>query len=76
MSQIIILRRNNHSQYRGKEIFEIHPVILGGNPFDPANKTVLSRAQHIEAVTYWNNQIRINKRAVRTTDSPNDKSIR
>ena len=30
------------------------PVILGGSPTDPKNKTVLSRAAHIEAVNYWN----------------------
>jgi hypothetical protein len=40
--------------YAGREIFEIHPVILGGSPTDPANKTVLTRAQHVEAVRYWN----------------------
>jgi hypothetical protein len=38
----------------GKEIFEITPVILGGSPTDPANKTFLSRDKHIEAVTFWN----------------------
>jgi hypothetical protein len=42
------------SQYAGKEIFEIKPVILGGNPTDPANKVVLTRDEHIEAVRYWN----------------------
>lgn len=36
------------------EIFEIHPVILGGDPTDSANKTLLTRAEHIEAVHYWN----------------------
>jgi len=41
-------------QLKGKEIFEITPVILGGSPIDPKNKTVLSRAEHIEAVNYWN----------------------
>ena len=39
---------------KGKEIFEITPVILGGSPTDPRNTTVLSRAEHIEAVNYWN----------------------
>lgn len=37
-----------------KEIFEITPVILGGSPTDPANKALLSREDHIKAVTYWN----------------------
>jgi hypothetical protein len=43
---------------RGKEIFEIKPVLLGGRPTDHANKTLLTRAEHIEAVRYWNNLIR------------------
>jgi hypothetical protein len=38
----------------GKEIFQIKPVILGGSPTDPANLAVLTRQEHIEAVTYWN----------------------
>jgi hypothetical protein len=42
----------------GKEIFEVHPIILGGNPTDPANKTILTREQHIQAVVYWNREIR------------------
>jgi len=42
----------------GKEVFEIQPVILGGSPTDPANKTILGREQHIEAVRYWNRVIR------------------
>ena len=43
---------------RGMEIFEIKPVILGGDPVDPGNKTLLTREQHIEAVRYWNAFIR------------------
>ena len=41
----------------GKEIFEVKPIILGGNPTAPANKAVLTRQQHIEAVCYWNKVI-------------------
>lgn len=43
---------------RGKEIFEIKPVILGGNPVDPTNKMLLSRDEHIKALAYWNRVIR------------------
>jgi hypothetical protein len=43
---------------RGKEVFEITPIILGGSPTDPANKTVLTRADHIKAVVYWNKVIK------------------
>ncbi|MGO8704301.1 MAG: SMI1/KNR4 family protein [Candidatus Brocadiia bacterium] len=39
---------------KGKQIFEITPVILGGSPTDPANKTLLSKEDHIKAVTFWN----------------------
>lgn len=38
----------------GLEIFEIKPVILGGDPVDAGNKMLLTREQHIEAVRYWN----------------------
>jgi hypothetical protein len=41
----------------GMELFEIKPVILGGDPVDPANKTWLTRTQHVEAVRYWNRVI-------------------
>lgn len=41
----------------GMEIFEIQPVLLGGDPVDPKNKAVLTRQQHIEAVRYWNSMI-------------------
>jgi hypothetical protein len=39
---------------RGKEIFEIKPIILGGSATDLENKVVLTRDQHMEAVRYWN----------------------
>ena len=41
-----------------KELFDIKPIILGGDPTDPTNKMVLTRSQHIEYVNYWNNLIR------------------
>ena len=45
-------------QYFGREIFEIKPVILGGDPTDPQNKVALTRNQHIETVRYWNRIIK------------------
>ena len=45
------------SDRKGKEIFEVTPVILGGSPVDPNNKVLLSREKHIEAVCYWNKLI-------------------
>lgn len=50
-------RRTEHD-LAGKEIFEVQPIILGGSPTDPRNKTVLTREDHIKAVNYWNNIIR------------------
>lgn len=38
----------------GMELFDVMPIILGGNPTDPSNKVWLTRQQHIEAVRYWN----------------------
>jgi hypothetical protein len=47
-------RRTAGQSLAGKEIHEIKPVILGGSPTDPANKTILTREQHMEVVRYWN----------------------
>lgn len=58
MSGPVNFRRGGAEEYVGKEIFEIKPVILGGSPTDPANKAVLTRVQHIEAVRYWNRVIK------------------
>lgn len=44
-------------ELRGREIFEITPIILGGSPTDPENKVALTRKEHIEAVRYWNGLI-------------------
>jgi hypothetical protein len=46
--------RSRDSSIQGKEIFEITPVILGGSATDRANKTFLTRKEHIEAVVFWN----------------------
>lgn len=54
MARYFDMRKTNRGRLAGMEIFEITPVILGGSPTDPANKTILTRQQHIEAVRYWN----------------------
>jgi SMI1 / KNR4 family (SUKH-1) len=41
----------------GIEVFEIKPIIVGGHPTDPANKTMLTRQKHIELVRWWNKVI-------------------
>jgi uncharacterized protein YvpB len=53
----------------GNEIFEIHPVILGGSPTDVANKKVLTREEHIKIVKYWN-KIIDDLRKVNSTRQP------
>jgi hypothetical protein len=45
-------------ELRGLEIFDIHPVILGGSSTNIANKTALTTSQHIQAVRYWNQEIK------------------
>ncbi len=42
---------------RSMELVEIKPVIVGGDPVDPQNKTWVTRQQHFELVRYWNRQI-------------------
>jgi hypothetical protein len=51
-------RKQDRQRLEGLEIFEITPVILGGDPTDPENKTLLTREQHIEACKYWNRKIK------------------
>jgi hypothetical protein len=63
MEGSFLTRRDDEAKARGKEIFEIKPVILGGSPTDLDNKTLLSRDEHIEAVRYWNDFIREFRRA-------------
>ena len=51
------IKQTRINEMAGKEIFEIHPIILGGSPTDPTNKAILTREQHIQAVAYWNREI-------------------
>lgn len=57
MTSYTQFRRTNRRTV-GMEIFEITPIMLGGDPIDPTNKTLLTRQQHIQAVQYWNAIIR------------------
>jgi hypothetical protein len=54
MREVTPTPRFTASDLLGKEIFEVHPVILSGSPTDPANKVLLSRAEHMQAVVWWN----------------------
>jgi hypothetical protein len=49
-----ILRAKKSDSLVGLEIFEIKPVILGGDPTHSGNKKFLSREEHVQAVRYWN----------------------
>jgi len=42
----------------GKEIFQRHPIVLGGSPTDPNNRDLVSVEEHPELVRYWNNVFR------------------
>jgi len=42
---------------RGMELVEIKPIIVGGDPVDPQNKTWVTRQQHFELVRFWNRVI-------------------
>jgi len=50
--------RSERGDLKGMEIFEITPIVLGGDPTDPENKTVLTRRQHIDACRYWNKVVK------------------
>ncbi len=48
---------NKQLRPKGMELFEIKPVIVGGDPSSAENKVWLTRQQHFEAVRYWNRLI-------------------
>ena len=37
---------------RGMQLVEITPIIVGGDPTDPQNKTRVTRQQHFEIARY------------------------
>jgi hypothetical protein len=41
----------------GKEIHEINPIVFGGDPVDPRNKTPVDFRPYIEVVVWFNNQM-------------------
>jgi hypothetical protein len=50
---------SNHLKVRqrGMQLVEITPIIVGGDPTDPQNKTWVTRQQHFEMVRFWNRVI-------------------
>ncbi|TPM34476.1 hypothetical protein [Mesorhizobium sp. B2-3-5] len=55
--------KDGHSRPKGMELFEITPIIVGGDPVSLENKTWLTRQEHFEAVRYRNRAIRILRKA-------------
>ena len=55
--------QNRNSRFNGMELFEITPVIVGGDPVSLENKIWLTRQEHFELVRYWNRVIEIQRRA-------------
>jgi hypothetical protein len=47
-------RLASEARPRGAELFYIVPIILGGSPTASENIIFLNRAEHIQAVRYWN----------------------
>jgi hypothetical protein len=43
---------------RGMVAHEVHPVALGGDPIDPANRILITLEKYVELVAWWNRQIR------------------
>ncbi|MER8466486.1 hypothetical protein [Mesorhizobium sp. M1396] len=55
--------QNIHLRPKGMELFEITPIIVGGDPVSMENKIWLTRQEHFEAVRYWNRAIGILRKA-------------
>ena len=49
---------NANPDLDGKEIHEIHPVVLGGDPVNLANKVFITPPQHAKASTFFNRLVR------------------
>ena len=41
----------------GKNVWQIHPVILGGHPTEATNRTILPLRRMLEAAAFWNEQL-------------------
>jgi hypothetical protein len=55
--------RPSNPRTRGLELHEVHPVALGGDPMDPANRVFLPIDEHAQVCEYWNRlfqQVRAN----------------
>ncbi|OBQ66950.1 hypothetical protein [Mesorhizobium loti] len=55
--------QNEYSRPKGMELFEITPIIVGGDPVSLENKIWLTRQEHFEVVRFWNRTIEIQRKA-------------
>ena len=60
--------RNGYSRRKGLELFEITPVIVGGDPVSLENKIWVTRQEHFELVRYWNGFISELRNAARAEE--------
>ena len=55
---------NNKNHYSinpdtfNKEIFEKHPIVLGGDPSDKTNKVLIDEKEHVKAVVFFNEVVK------------------
>lgn len=38
----------------GLEVHQVHPIVFGGHPTDPANTVLVPVEKHVELVSFWN----------------------
>jgi hypothetical protein len=49
--------REPNPELIGKNVWQIHPVILGGHPSEASNRTILPLRQMLQAAAFWNEQL-------------------
>lgn len=49
--------RSTDARWRGQNIVEVKPVLLGGDPVDRSNKRVVPRSAALRVSRWWNDQI-------------------
>jgi hypothetical protein len=57
----------------GRVIHEIHPILLGGSPTDPKNKTFLPLPTYADAVAFWNDRVLEARNGMTTSTDPSNK---
>ena len=57
----------------GRVIHEIHPILLGGSPTDPKNKTFLPLPTYADAVALWNDRVLEARNGMANSTSPTNK---